>query len=433
MRGSVSNTLVWALACALAGLTSAPAWAQPAPAEAAAAPPAGMEDTGLRAAPTAARDQLAGALGKIITPYVVIAGGLRFERLDLRTGQTTQARQGVTVAVSRFGFRGQVGRYISFASELEANIGGALGNGASVWEGQAQMSVRDQFIQYQRGGFLAAVGRVTDYATLDFVSAHVADLLLADQYTRDPLLYSGANRGNGLLARYRPVPGSGLELGLAVHSTNPTAITGTLVIGGELFPYSRPFYLAAAQVGRNEFTLPDQNLHLYMATPSVTYTAGMFEAKAAAQFYALDTNMATDVDQPIYGNNFRASVKLDYVLGGGAHLAPFVNLARSENDVLDAMDATVKLADTYTARTLSAGLDYNTAAGHGVGVQYARIRQDAPGLQAIFDDYVNLGATYWIDAGVSVGARVGWWRRDDRNQSETYGHSSLFLTSRLIL
>lgn len=418
--------------CGLALLWGASAQAQPAaPASTAESSPLqpGLEDAGFERAPGAAVAAAPSPLGKHIEPYVVIAGGLRFEALQLRAGQSTQSRQAVTMAISRFGVRGRVGSYVTFASELEANLGGGLGNGASVWEGQAQLSVRDQYLQYQRSGWRVALGRVTDLATIDFVSAHVADLLLADQYTRDPLLYSGANRGNGLLARYAPT--AGLEVGLGLHSTNPTGITGTLVIGGELFPYDRPFYLAAAQVGRNEFTLPDQNLHLYMLTPSVTYSDGMVSAKAAGQIYQLDTRLSTDADEPIFGYNFRANVKLDVVLGAG-RITPFVNVSRNENEVLDSMDATIKLIDTFTAYTVSGGVDYNTARGHGVGVQYAWIRQEAPGLAKVDDGYLNVGGTYWIDDGVSLGARVGWWRRNDRSQPEPYGNASLMLTSRLI-
>jgi hypothetical protein len=404
---------------------AAPARAQ-APGEGEFQP--GMEEAGMRPEPGQAPALVTGALGKVMTPYVVIAGGLRFESLQLRTGQSTQSRYMVTTALSRFGVRGRVGERVTFASELEAGMGGALGNGASVWEGQAHLTVRDQWVQYTRGGVSTTFGRMTDLATLDFVSAHVTDLLLADQYTRDPLLYSGANRGNGVMVRYRPMPE--LDMGLALHSTNPTGITGTLVIGGQLFPFERPFYLAAAQVGRSEASLPDQNLQLYMATPSVTYSDPMFEAKAAAQVYALDTRIATDNDQRIFGYNFRASLRLKLLDG---QLAPFVNASRNENEMLEAMDATIKRVETYTLYTFTGGLDYAIAGPNGVGVQYAVVRQDEPGVNRIRDHYVNVGGTYWLEEGLSISARLGWYVRDERVEDELVGHRSLFITGRLIL
>src|SRR3989442_16008823 len=99
--------------------------------------------------------------------------------------------QNPTVAVSRLGLRGGVGEHITYASEFEASLGGPLGYGSSVWEGQAAIAVRDQFVRYSRAGFAIAAGRIDDPASFDFVSEHVMDLLLTDQYTRDPLLYSG--------------------------------------------------------------------------------------------------------------------------------------------------------------------------------------------------------------------------------------------------
>jgi hypothetical protein len=397
-----------------------------APAEGALQP--GMEEAGMQTTPGAAPAVVTGVLGKVMTPYVVIAGGMRFESLQLREGQSTQSRYMVTTALSRFGVRGRVGEHVTFASELEAGMGGSLGNGASVWEGQAHLTVRDQWVQYERDSLSGTFGRLTDLATLDFVSAHVADLLLSDLYTRDPLLYSGANRGNGVMVRYRATPE--LDMGLALHSTNPTGITGTLVIGGQLFPFERPFYLAAAQVGRSETSLPDQNLQLYMATPSVTYSSPTFEAKAAAQVYMLDTRIATDNDQRIFGYNFRANLRLKLMDG---QLAPFLNASRNENEMLEAMDATIKRVETYTLYTFTGGLDYAIAGPNGVGVQYALVRQDEPGVNRIRDHYVNVGGTYWLEEGLSISARLGVWVRDERNEDELIGNRSLFITGRLIL
>ncbi|HWN69817.1 MAG TPA: hypothetical protein VNM90_19380 [Haliangium sp.] len=389
----------------------------------------GMEEAGMQVRPGAAPAQATGALAKVMTPYVVLAGGLRFENLQLRSGQSTQTRYVVTTALSRFGVRGRVGERVTFASELEAGMGGALGNGASVWEGQAHLTVRDQWVQYTRGDVGVTFGRLTDLATIDFVSAHVSELLLADQYTRDPLLFSGANRGHGVMVRYRATPE--LDMGLALHSTNPTGVTGTLLIGGQVFPYDRPYYVAASYVGRNEFSLPDPNFHLYMATPSVTYSDATFEAKAAGQVYALDTDVSEDEDPDIFGYNFRANLRLKLLDG---QLSPFLNASRNENEMLQTvMNVTTKLVETFTVYTFTGGVDYAIAGPNGVGVQYAVVRQDEPGVNRSRDHYINVGGTYWLEEGLSISARLGWWIHDERAQPDLYGSRSLFITGRLIL
>ena len=370
-----------------------------------------------------------------ISPYLAIAGGLRFEKLALRPDQTRQNRH-PSVAVSRFGVQGMVGDSIRFRSEFEANLGGPLGYGGSVWEGQAMMSVRDQYLQYDRAGWSIAAGRVTDTATVDFFSDHVADLLATDVYVRDPLLYSGYDRGTGLFAKYELAPG--LRAGLTFHSTNPTGITGTMLTGGELFPYDRPFYLAAAQVGRNEFMQPDQNLHIYFATPSIEYEDDFFEFRSAAQGYVLDTQMSTNEDERIRGYNLRASARLKLLDG---QLAPFLNASRNENELLDPQDATIKLADTYEAYTVSGGADLHYSDRAGVGAQVAYLRQRHGDGRTRQEIYLNLGHTLWIEDGVSLGLRYAAFMRGESNQvseasmlgfSGTFGHQSLFLTSRLL-
>ncbi|MEM9488517.1 MAG: hypothetical protein AAGC55_05205, partial [Myxococcota bacterium] len=397
--------------------TPAPA-AVPAPPAAASVVPAEPDPLpGPARAASVAADELPGsvlpvaarqAMERIIHPYLVIAGGMRFEDIVKREGQTSQQRS-PTVAVSRVGVRGRLGPHIRFVSAFEANIGGSLGYGASVWEGQAQMSVLDQFVEYERSGLSVAAGRITDLATTDFYSAHVADLLYTDAYTRDPLLLSGTNRGTGLAVGYRFRPE--LRAGLSVHSTNPTGITGTLLIGGPLPPFDRPFSLAASQVGRNEFTLPDQSLHIYFVTPSLVYEDEVFAAKAAVQAYQLDTDMARSDDQRIYGYNLRVSLRAKLLDG---RLALFANGSRNENEILDSMDVSIKRVETYQSYTFGGGVDVNYAGDNGIGVQYVQVREDL-GMDnsGTVDHYVNIGTTYWIQDGLSVGLRYGMFLRLD--------------------
>jgi len=365
-------------------------------------------------------------LERFIEPFAAISGGFRYERLQRRVGDTMQPRS-PTVAVSRVGARGRVGKYVSFETEFEANIGGGLGYGASVWEGQAQMSVRNQFVKYSRAGLEVAAGRITDYATIDFYSSHVADLLLTDVYTRDTLLYSGADRGTGMTASYQIE--ERLRAGMTFHSTNPTGLTGTLLIGGELFPYDRPFYLAAAQVGRSASTLPDQNLHIYFGTPSLWYSDDWVEVKTAAQLYQLDTQIATADDERIRGYNLRANVKGKLLDG---QLSPWFNVSRNRNEMLDPGDATVKLQDIYKVLTLGGGLDFNYSDKNGFGIQYGQVRQRSSSGNVV-DHYVNVGTSYWLQEGLSLGLRLGWFARDDSSMDYLYGHTSVFGTARLLL
>ena len=363
---------------------------------------------------------------KRLEPVLNIAGGLRMESLQQLDGETAQPRH-PTVAVSQVGVRGDLGEHIHFESVFEANIGGPRGIGASVWEGQAQMSVLNQYVEYQRSGLGVAVGRITDESTLNFLSMHSLGLMGRDFYIRNFVIYSGSDAGTGIRARYRMK--SGLEAGLTVHSTNPTGLTGTFLIGGELFPYDRPFSLAAAQVGRSQDTLPDPNLHVYFATPSIADRDDYIESRTALQVYQLDTQMSTTEDQPIYGFNVRAGVRLKLL---ESRVFPFANVSYNRNDMLDPMDATIKLDDKYRVYTLSGGLDYNFLPVVGVGVQYGQIMQ-REGAARVRDHFVNVGSTYFIEEGLSVALRLGWYVRDDSAQTDQFGHRSVFVTGRMSL
>jgi hypothetical protein len=361
-----------------------------------------------------------------IQPIVMLAGGLRLESLKQQPGETAQPRH-PTIAVSRFGVRGRIGAHISFASSLEASLGGGLGYGASVWEGQAELAVRDQWVRYQRGDGAVTVGRLLDDATFDFVSAHVGDLFYTDTYTRDPLLLSGADFGTGIRGTYEVAPH--LTAGLTFHSTNPTGLTGTLIIGGKLAPFDRPFDLASAQVGRSQQSLPDQNLHIYFATPSLVYSDDLLDAKVAVEAYALDTQMSIRADPAIRGYNVRGDlrVKLD-----DGRLRPFVNVSRNQNEIIDPANAMMLRSETFRSYEVSGGVDYDYAGKHGVGVQYARVDSREPG-QHTREHFVNVGTTYWLEPSLAIGVRAAMYVRQVSGDDAATGHRSLFLTMRLVL
>jgi len=356
----------------------------------------------------------------------MIAGGFRLESLKQKPGETAQARH-PTVAVSRFGVRGSIGAHVTFASILEASLGGGLGYGASVWEGQAELAVREQWVRYARGDAAIAVGRVLDDATFDFVSVHTGDLFYTDTYTRDPLLFSGADFGTGIRGTLEIAPH--LTAGLTFHSTNPTGLTGTLIIGGKLAPFDRPFDLASAQVGRSQQSLPDQNLHIYFGTPSLVYSDDVIDAKAAIQMYVLDTQMSIGNDDAIRGYNVRGDVRLK--LDGG-RLRPFANVSRNQNEILDPADATMRLTETFRSYELSGGVDYDYEDKNGVGVQYALVDSREPG-QHTREHYASVATSYWLEPELAIGVRASVYVRQVSGDAEATGHRSLFFTMRLVL
>jgi hypothetical protein len=365
---------------------------------------------------------------KWLEPYGAIAGGMRMESLH-QPADAERGTQNPTVAVSRLGLRGGYGTHISFASEFEAALGGPLGYGASVWEGQAALAVRDQFVKYARGGASIAAGRIADPASFDYISAHLGDLLYTDLYTRDPLLYSGADRGNGLIGTY--ALGDHVTTGLTFHSTNPTGITGTLIIGGKLQPFDRPFYLASAAVGNNQNNLPDQNLHIYFGSPSVRVHYDHFEAQSEVQLYTLDTQQSISDDQTIRGYNLR--------LGGRAwtqtaigKLTGFANVSRNRNEILDPVDSKYRLPDLFRSYTVSAGVDVDYLRKNGFGFEYAVADTREPD-QHVRLHYLNLGTTYWIEDVLAIAVRGSVYAQQISGEMMTTGSRSLFVTARLVL
>ncbi len=364
-----------------------------------------------------------------MSPHIAIAGGVHLQSFnqppDVDTGT-----QNPTVAVSRIGLRGGAGTYVTFASEFEAALGGPQGYGGSVWEGQAALAIRDQYVRFSRSGASLALGRVADPASFDFVSAHVGDLLYADAYARDPLLYAGADRGNGMFASYDLGPH--VTLGGTFHSTNPTGITGTLVIGGKLTPFDRPFFLAAAQVGNSQNNLPDQNLHIYFGSPSVRFHTDKLEAQAEIQMYSLDTQESIDTDQTIRGYNLRlgARAHLPTALG---KLSPFANVSRNKNEILDPVDSKYRLPDLFRSYTVTTGLDLDLPNQKtGIGFQYSLVGTREPDHRTR-EHYLSLGTSYWVEDVVAIGLRASVFAQQISGEAMTTGTRSLFLTARLIV
>lgn len=370
----------------------------------------------LCAAPPAAADEEAKEPEKApapafsiqVRPYAAVVGGLKGELNLTRPGVVRENRL-TTLAVSRFGLKAELADWISAESELEANAGL---HGASAWEGQAALQVRNQLVRFHAPRWKVELGRVTDEASVDYYSANVADLLLTDGPTRDPFLFTGFNRGNGILGTFEVLPG--LRLSLTLNATNPVAMTGSLPVGGTFNVFERFYlvpYVAVNQVANH---YPDDTFHMMLLSPAVLFStgSGALQAQGEVQLYQVNTNTTRPDDHFIYGFNARAGVR-GRLLGGA--LVPFLNLSFDRNDVLDPLTARV-MADKYISFTVGAGADYQySAGGNGVGVQYVRVQYRQGGGVITVRQYANLGTTFWLTPAVSLGGRLSASLRDELN------------------
>ncbi|MCI0570441.1 MAG: hypothetical protein L0Y66_06795 [Myxococcaceae bacterium] len=423
-----------ALACALLTLApTAPLAQEASPAAEPAAPPvAATPSAPERAAASSealvVREPVAAtkpvfALGNdsyFVSPILALAGGVAAESLLLSPNPNRESRA-TTMAITRFGFEGRLGPWVTFRSEFERNI---RAHGSGIWEGTASMSVRDQVVRLQRWGASVEVGIVLDPASVDFVSAHVGDLLMADRYTRDPLLYSGFNRGQGVQLRYAFLPG--LTAGLGYTEANPLSSSASFMVGGT-FAGSTRFW--ERPLGNFRIGQPDDDFHFRVVSPSLSYEHPLFDVKAMAQLFDVNYQASQRVDPRLGGFNVRANARLK--LEGKApfpfKVQPFVNFARVENQVLNNTSgyADTLLQTHFSAVSVSGGVDLLLLGRSGVGVSYAQVRDRSPSfvppsgtapaserINRTVQSYLNVGGTLWVTEHVALGARVARFARD---------------------
>jgi hypothetical protein len=278
---------------------------------------------------------------------------------------------------------------------------------------------------------------------VDFLTTHMADTLLADKYTRDPLLYSGFNRGQGIQAAYA---WKGLRVGLSYTAANPLSTSSSFQVGGTFGGGSR---LWERPLGNFRTGQPDDDLHFQMISPSLTYTHELFEAKAMFQTFDVNYQANQRTDPRIKGYNVRgnAMLKLRANLGLPLLFTPFVNYARVNNDVTN---STPGFGDTlldtkYRANTFSAGMDVNVKGRSGVGFQLFRVSDRSPtfvaptgGNPAIepqthtVQTYLNIGGTYWVTDDVAAGARYARYKKTQTGTDDEID-ASYFFTLRMML
>jgi hypothetical protein len=374
-----------------------------------------------------------------IKPILAIAGGLHVENL-IQTLNRNRESRATTLALTRFGFEGKLGEYVTFRSEFERNI---RAHGSGVWEGTASFSVRDQIIRLQRWNTTVEAGIILDTASVDFISTHMADSLLADRYTRDPLLYSGFNRGQGALAAYE---WKGLRAGLSFTSANPLSTSSSFQVGGTFGGGSR---LWERPLGNYRNGQPDDDLHFQVVSPSLTYTHEFFEAKAMAQVFEVNYQTNALTDPRLNGYNLRGNVmgKLHVHAGIPLFITPFLNVARVTNDVSNSTAGfgDTLLATRYSATTITGGLDVNLQGRSGIGFQYTRVADATPTFIApsggnpasepitnTTQTYLNVGGTYWFTDDVAMGLRYARYQKKQDNLEDEID-ASYFATLRLVL
>ncbi len=361
-----------------------------------------------------------------LAPFFNVAGGLKGEQVQARPGQYRENRV-ATLMVSRFGLVADLSDWIRAESEFEANAGL---HGASAWEGQAALQVRNQLVRLYRPTWKVEAGRVTDEASIDFLSAHVGDMLFTDGFTREPLLFSGYNRGNGALGVYEVLPG--LKLGLTFNAANPVSTTGSLVAGGPFPPFERYYLHPFQSVNQVANHMPDDSFHLTMATPSVSYRNERVEAKAAVQLYMVDLDVTSKEDEGITGRNVRGGVRVELLPN---RLAAFANVAWNQNDMLDPQNVRRRSGEYYHSLSAGGGVDFAIRERDGIGAQYTRVQFRPGQLTPVVLHWVNVGGTLWLGEKAALGVRAAWMLRREQAADGPVdeGERALFATLRTSL
>jgi hypothetical protein len=375
-----------------------------------------------------------------VKPIIQMAAGLYYD-YPVEGANTNREARVTTVAITRFGFEGRLGPYVTFRSEFEKNLGA---HGTGIWEGTASFSVRDQEIRLSRWGLTLAGGIVTDDASIDYISLNVGDLLYADKYTRNPLLYSGFNRGQGLLAslaRY------GFKLQLSYTEANPLSSSASFQIGGAFAGGSHFWEKPLANYRNGQ---PDDDFHFRVISPSLSFTSKYIEAKGMGQFFDIDYATQQKGTPHLRGYNVRGNLlaKIPFRAAGLPVLVTaFGNVARLQNDVLNqtAGYSDQLLRSSYVSLSLSGGLDILVAERAGLGGYYAVIQDSTPsfiapsGGKPAFEpvslsskSYLNVGLTYWLTPFIAAGARFARYSLAQTNQP-TETDMAFMATLRLVL
>jgi hypothetical protein len=363
-------------------------------------------------------DEASADEGKLtVRPYLLVSGGLKADFVKEKPNETRNDRIS-TFALGRIGLKARWLDLVYAESEFMASGGVGL-HGTSAYEGQAAMQVRQQVVRVSKWGLSLAVGRIIDEASVDFFSAHVAETFLQDTATRDPLLFTGFNLGNGVRAAYALGLGSGstLRFGFTFNAGNPVSNTASLLVGGAYPPFERFYIQPYQQVNQSANHFPDDTFHTMVFTPSVLLDTKYVDARAAVQMFDINANTTSTADDHIRGYNVRGTVRAKLFDG---HIVPFASSAYTRNDTLVATDLSKRSPDRYHAVNFGGGIDLDLQrrfrcshdCADGLGAQYQQVQfQIGEGLVTT-QRYVNVGATYWLAPNVSFSARFAMWMQE---------------------
>ncbi|NOU30169.1 MAG: hypothetical protein HOO96_19880 [Polyangiaceae bacterium] len=367
-----------------------------------------------------------------ITPYVGIAAGIKYDNVQNREGETRQDRV-VTFAIGRFGLLARYTDHFMVQSELMASGGIGL-HGTSAYEGQAALQVRQQMLRATFGRFTLEAGRLVDEASVDYISNYVQGTFVQDTATRDPLLYSGYNLGNGVRAVVDIIPGM-LRAGLTFNAGNPVSNTATLMVGGTYPPFERIYTQAYQAVNQGPNHFPDDTFHAMVLTPSVLLSSEYVDAKVAFQAFAIDTNTNTPNNDHVRGYNMRGTVR-----GKFGMVVPFASAAYTRNDTLIPNNVATRSPDRYQAINLGGGVDVNLAkrftceheCTDGLGAQFQQVQYEIGDGVVTTLRYANLGGTFWVHPHFAIDARVSYWWQNQKGIDDT-GERNLIVGVRGVL
>ena len=360
--------------------------------------------------------------GNYFKPVVDIIAGIQHLMLDnpsIVTGKSTNEDRTVTLAMGRFGFQGREFGYLNYKFTMERNLGKT---GSSIWDGNIMMSIRELYLQYDKNNIEITGGVFVDDASLDYFSEHMANFLLTDQYTRDPLVFSGLNRAQGIGIKYNVLDMA--KIGVTFSSGNPLNTSASYAMRGNVTTYSSLYNAVIRGLDNaNDITT---YTNLTMVTPSIIVKSpkianSFMEVKFAYQIYQINSDLLKKEDANLDGTNMRISVCLNLLDG---MIKPFFNYNFRKHEQILGSDINLKDDTKYRSNVTSMGLDFNMKGVGGIGANYAIVFQDTGPHQR--DDYLNIGATYWIEKDqLSVNARFtslvtkSEGKKDDGNSDDT--------------
>jgi hypothetical protein len=352
--------------------------------------------------------------GKLqVHPYFLVTGGIKGDFVKERPREIKNNRIS-TFALGRIGMKARWLDFLSAESEFMA-AGGIGLHGTSAFEGQAALQVRQQVVRLTKWDFRLEVGRFIDEASADFFSAHIAETFIQDTATREPLLFTGFNLGNGVGLTYKII--DGLRVGFTFNASNPVSTTASLMIGGGYPPFDRFYTQPYQQVNQSANNFPDDTFHEMVLTPSILVDTKIVDAHVAFQRFDVNTNTNSDQDAHILGYNLRGTARLKLF---DRMIVPFVSGATTRNDTLLPANLLIRSPDRYVAVNVGGGFDVNVQrrfkcshdCADGVGVQYQQVQYQIGDRLVTTQRYFNVGATYWLAPNVSFGARFAFWNQE---------------------